>query len=137
MFEWLKHTGRSNRPSTSSSSPSTSTADELAQEFATQVQASAQDDIRRLHMVFSGEVQGVGFRWNARTCATELGLTGWVRNEWDGSVTMELQGSSERIARFFTAFNNQYRHYHISYTIEEKRDIRVLEDESEFRVLFT
>ena len=53
----------------------------------------------RKHMVFSGLVQGVGFRWRARHAAEAFGVTGWVRNEADGSVTMELQGPEEQLAR--------------------------------------
>ena len=41
---------------------------------------------------FYGSVQGVGFRYYARAAALHLGLTGWVANNWDGSVTMEAQG---------------------------------------------
>ena len=46
---------------------------------------------------FVGTVQGVGFRWRARQAATFLHLTGWVRNEWDGSVVMEVQGSEHAV----------------------------------------
>ena len=46
---------------------------------------------RRWH--FTGEVQGVGFRYYARAAAQHLGLTGWVANNWDGSVTLEAQGT--------------------------------------------
>mgnify|MGYP004656773173 FL=1 len=42
---------------------------------------------------FTGEVQGVGFRYYARAAAQHLGLTGWVANNWDGSVTLEAQGT--------------------------------------------
>lgn len=42
---------------------------------------------------FTGEVQGVGFRYYARAAAQYLGLTGWVANNWDGSVTLEAQGT--------------------------------------------
>ena len=51
----------------------------------------------RRHYVFEGDVQGVGFRWYAKQAASACGVTGWVRNEYDGSVTMELQGSAEQI----------------------------------------
>ena len=51
----------------------------------------------RRHIVFKGEVQGVGFRWRARNAAEAAGCTGWVRNEWDGSVTMEIQGTKYQI----------------------------------------
>ena len=51
----------------------------------------------RKRIVFSGWVQGVGFRYHARHAAELLGATGWVRNEYDGSVTMEIQGTEEQI----------------------------------------
>lgn len=53
--------------------------------------------IKRKEIVFHGRVQGVGFRWIAIQHARDLGLTGWVRNEYDGTVTMEVQGEDERI----------------------------------------
>ena len=48
---------------------------------------------------FDGWVQGVGFRYRARHAAQLYGCTGWVRNEWDGSVTMEIQGTEEAIGK--------------------------------------
>ena len=57
----------------------------------------------RRRFVFYGRVQGVGFRWRARTAADAMGCTGWVRNEYDGSVTMEIQGSDEQIDRVIQA----------------------------------
>ena len=51
----------------------------------------------RKHMQFYGRVQGVGFRYHATYKARELELTGWVRNEDDGSVAMEVQGDPDRI----------------------------------------
>lgn len=41
----------------------------------------------------TGRVQGVGFRWWVQDTARHLGLTGWVRNEPDGSVTACLAGA--------------------------------------------
>ena len=51
--------------------------------------------IIRQRMTFTGDVQGVGFRYRAKYAAQELGVTGWVENEWDGSVVMEAQGTQE------------------------------------------
>ena len=51
----------------------------------------------REHFIFDGRVQGVGFRYRARYVASELGITGWVRNEWDGTVEMEAQGEADVI----------------------------------------
>ncbi|MFR4350595.1 MAG: acylphosphatase [Roseburia sp.] len=46
----------------------------------------------RRHILFYGRVQGVGFRYYAVQKARQLRLTGWVRNLYDGSVEMEVQG---------------------------------------------
>ncbi len=51
----------------------------------------------RKHMVFYGEVQGVGFRWNAKYIARNYGLSGWVRNLHDGSVELEAEGTPQDI----------------------------------------
>ena len=48
-------------------------------------------DVRK-RIIFRGRVQGVGFRYTAKYLAQSLGLTGWVANNWDGSVTLEAQG---------------------------------------------
>ena len=51
----------------------------------------------RKHITFYGWVQGVGFRYRACHAADLYGCTGWVKNEWDGSVSMEIQGEEEDI----------------------------------------
>ena len=53
----------------------------------------------RRHYIISGDVQGVGFRYRAKYAAAELGLTGYVRNRYDGKVEMEVQGDRESIQR--------------------------------------
>jgi len=53
----------------------------------------------RKHFVFTGDVQGVGFRYRAQYAAQMADLTGWVINRWDGSVEMEVQGPEEEIER--------------------------------------
>ncbi len=40
----------------------------------------------------TGRVQGVAFRWEAQHAAERMGVTGWVRNEPDGSVTAHVEG---------------------------------------------
>ena len=62
--------------------------------------------VKRYRYVFSGRVQGVGFRWRARMAANELGITGWIRNEWDGSVVMEVQGNDSAISRMLGLINS-------------------------------
>ena len=61
--------------------------------------------IVRKHIRFTGRVQGVGFRYRAKYAASGLGITGWVRNEWDGSVEMEAQGTAEQINKMLVLIN--------------------------------
>ncbi len=49
------------------------------------------------HIFFSGQVQGVGFRFTANSIARRYKLTGFVRNTSDGKVEMLLQGDSQDI----------------------------------------
>lgn len=51
------------------------------------------------HIVVAGRVQGVGFRMFVKVEAERLGLTGTVRNHWDGTVEVRVEGTRERIER--------------------------------------
>lgn len=53
----------------------------------------------RLRLRFTGRVQGVGFRYTAQYTANAYGLTGWVYNDYDGSVLMEIQGKKESVKK--------------------------------------
>ena len=84
----------------------------------------------RKHLVFHGKVQGVGFRYTAKYLALSLGLTGWARNEWDGTVTMEVQGRETLINKLLVGLNqNQF----ISIEWIDTREIP-LEEEKAFSV---
>ena len=58
---------------------------------------------KQLHIIYSGRVQGVGFRYTARESAQRLGLTGWARNRRDGSVEVVVEGSEEALLSFLAA----------------------------------
>ena len=59
----------------------------------------------RKHMIFHGRVQGVGFRYTAKYLARSMNLTGWVKNEYDGTVVMEVQGSETLIFELMKGLN--------------------------------
>jgi acylphosphatase len=51
----------------------------------------------RLQAVVHGRVQGVSFRYYTQRRAAELGLTGYVRNEWDGTVRVVAEGPQQAV----------------------------------------
>lgn len=51
----------------------------------------------RLHLIISGRVQGVGFRFSAYDEAKDLALAGWVRNLAGGEVEIVAEGSRENL----------------------------------------
>jgi acylphosphatase len=55
------------------------------------------DGMRRVHVIVSGDVQGVGYRYTMRLEARALGVTGWVRNRPDGTVEAEVEGTAEQV----------------------------------------
>lgn len=56
--------------------------------------------MRTVHLVIRGTVQGVGFRWFARSAAQRCGVGGWVRNREDGGVEIAVSGEDDSVHRF-------------------------------------
>jgi acylphosphatase len=59
----------------------------------------APEEMARLHAVIDGTVQGVGFRMYVLDHAQALGLTGWVRNTYQGFVEVTAEGSYAQLER--------------------------------------
>ena len=55
---------------------------------------------KRLHLFWTGRVQGVGFRYTAESAALALGLAGWVRNLPDGRVEAVAEGTEKGLKSF-------------------------------------
>ena len=87
-------------------------------------------EIKRKHIVFYGSVQGVGFRYRARQAAGLVGCTGWVRNEWDGSVSMEIQGTESAIDQVILAIE---RGHYVQIDNMDVKELELIEDENGFR----
>jgi acylphosphatase len=56
----------------------------------------------RRRVVVHGLVQGVFFRDTVRRRATELGVAGWVRNNWDGTVEAVFEGAPDAVDSLVT-----------------------------------
>lgn len=88
----------------------------------------------RLHMRFTGRVQGVGFRWTNRGLAQERKLVGWVMNRSDGSVDMELQGSPQQIVMHLDRLHAYYLGFNDDIWLDDVREIPVIPNERSFEV---
>jgi len=53
----------------------------------------------RLQAIVHGRVQGVNFRYYTQLRAQELGVTGYVRNKWDGTVEVVAEGEREAVEK--------------------------------------
>ncbi len=58
---------------------------------------------KQLHVYFSGNVQGVGFRYATRQMANQYHITGWVKNLRDGRVEMLAEGDRPEVEEFLKA----------------------------------
>lgn len=88
---------------------------------------------RQYNIRVFGRVQGVGFRYTARKRARELNLKGWVENQNDGTVMIEVQGEEEMCKEFI-----QWCRLGPGYSWVEKIEIRDKEPEqmSKFHVRY-
>jgi acylphosphatase len=87
----------------------------------------------RYRIRFFGSVQGVGFRYTASHAAHMYGITGFVRNEYDGSVTCEVQGHQEEIDQFLRVIESAR---FIEVTDMEKTRLPEDADERSFEVRY-
>jgi len=78
--------------------------------------------MHRVHVVVSGQVQGVGFRWFVRQNAKALGVHGWVRNRVDGCVEAEAEGSAEALAAFLAALREGPSRARVEHVTEQHED---------------
>jgi acylphosphatase len=70
--------------------------------------------MNQIHVIYSGRVQGVGFRYTAQQTARPFALTGWVRNRRDGSVELVAEGEEQTLLDFLAAMQSSPLGGHIS-----------------------
>ena len=93
----------------------------------------AMRDVIRKHLLVSGQVTAVGFRYRATWIAQSLGVTGWVRNVCDDRVEMEIQGPRSVLDEMMTRLGEQR---FIEITDVEEQIIPAEEHEYEFKVRY-
>ena len=115
LFQWLKNTCAEGRQS------------------AVHIPDGPHTPVVRKRFRFSGFVQGVGFRYEAQMLASQLELTGWARNESDGTVRIEIEGEVGRIDEFLRAMQAVPR---FDITGIETEDLPLYGAETDFHALY-
>lgn len=71
-------------------------------------------DKARFHAIVKGYVQGVGFRYYVLDAAVPLGVSGWVRNLWNGDVEVTAEGEREALDKLLAVLRRGPRAAHVS-----------------------
>ena len=66
---------------------------------------------KRIHAIFSGRVQGVGFRYTAESKALALRVCGWVKNTADGDVELVAEQKEEVLKNFLAQLEKEFMGY--------------------------
>ena len=66
---------------------------------------------KRIHILYHGSVQGVGFRYTAERLAASLGLAGWARNLPGGQVEVVCEGREQDIEPFLQKISEAFKGY--------------------------
>jgi acylphosphatase len=64
--------------------------------------------IQLRRILFTGQVQGVGFRYTTEQLARECEVTGYVRNRDDGRVELMVEGAPEEIDRLVGGLRSSF-----------------------------
>jgi len=66
--------------------------------------------MKTVEIHITGKVQGVGYRYSALYKATELGIQGYVKNNYDSTVTIVAEGEEEKLDEFVKWCHNGPSH---------------------------
>ncbi|MDO8536510.1 MAG: acylphosphatase [Candidatus Omnitrophota bacterium] len=75
---------------------------------------------KRLHIYYSGSVQGVGFRYTAERTALSLNITGWAKNLGDGRVELVCEGEGAVLNKFLEKIKDVFGVYIRDASIESQ-----------------
>lgn len=92
------------------------------------------EDAIRKCITVAGHVQGVGFRYFVRLEAHKLGITGWVKNLNDGTVTMEVQTTPPVLEKFLARIKKGNGVSRIDQM--ESYDLEIIKGENKFGIKY-
>lgn len=88
---------------------------------------------KKVHVVYSGLIQGVGFRFTARAVANKYKVKGWVKNLPDGRVEIEAKADPKNLQAFLEDLGTQFS---MNITEREIEDLLPAGEDTDFRVVF-
>ena len=88
--------------------------------------------MKRMSIVVSGRVQGVGYRYFAQEAAEVLGVTGWARNHFDRTVEIEAQADEHALEFFCGRLREGPALAYVANL--DRHDLPLVDDESSFEV---
>jgi acylphosphatase len=75
---------------------------------------------QRITVRYEGRVQGVGFRFTVVRLAQDLDITGFVKNEFDGSVTLTAEGEEDQLMDLLQSVKNSHLGRHITQELSRR-----------------
>jgi acylphosphatase len=78
--------------------------------------------MKRLHLVVTGRVQNVGFRYYCHEAAVRLGIGGYARNLGDGSVEIEAEGEDAALEEFARTVARGPRAATVEHVVRQERE---------------
>jgi acylphosphatase len=90
--------------------------------------------LKRYRLNVFGRVQGVGYRYFTHSNATRLNLTGWVKNRFNGTVQIEVQGNSKELELLLSKLKQGPMFGHVDKI--EKDEIEIKSNESDFQIVY-
>lgn len=87
------------------------------------------------HIIVSGQVQGVGFRFSAKQAALSHQLAGWVQNKFDGTVEMEIAGDKEKVEQFLSDVKSGFNRFIKVENMELETTSKTVNDFNGFKIL--
>ena len=82
------------------------------------------EDLYAVNLYVSGRVQGVGFRFYAMRIARSFGITGWVRNLYDGRVEIYAEGKKPNLVGFIEEIKIGPPTSHVSNVVQNWEKIK-------------
>ena len=78
-------------------------------------------EISRFRIVYTGRVQGVGFRWQVSQVAEDFAVTGFVRNLEDGTVELLVEGCVAEVRGMIETVDQKLKDFWVSKVEDERK----------------